>query len=174
MKKEKKKETKQFNHLTPNPDNKNNIISFEHNQSSNSLNFNLNKNNITIGPLNKTGMPATKKINIDDLEISESEEFAFLKDIKNYHSNKKTYDPSKVYVNHYFIPNRLNMNFLPKDILYKDGGYKESAQDIMATIDLLDNAQRNQEEGVHFTPKPEKKESGWDKFFKSFQCGQCS
>lgn len=66
------------------------------------------------------------------------------------------------------------MNFLPKEILYKEGGYKESAQEILATIDLLDKAQRNQEEGIEYIAKKDKNESVWDKFFKSFQCGQCS
>lgn len=98
IKKEKKKENaKLFNLLTSNPNNKNNRLLLESNDQANtSLNFNLNKSIVNLGQLNKTGLPTSKKLNIDDLDISESEEFAFLKDIKNYHPSKKTYDPSKV------------------------------------------------------------------------------
>ena len=71
------------------------------------------------------------------------------------------------------------MNFLPKDLLYNERDYKESTQDILRTIDLVERAQKFEEErakqrGKKIQREEEKKEGFWDKFFSTFKCGQCS
>ena len=118
------------------------------------------------------GMPKENaKINIDDLNISESEEFAFLNDLNHTRcTSKKTIDHSKM----------LNMNFLPKDLLYNESNYKESTQSILKTIDLVEKAQILHEEKIkgNVTKKKdnnkENKKGFWEDLFSTFKCGQCT
>ena len=118
------------------------------------------------------GMPKENaKINIDDLDISESEEFAFLNDLNHTRcTSKKTIDHSKM----------LNMNFLPKDLLYNESNYKESTQSILKTIDLVEKAQILHEEKIkgNVTKKKdsnkENKKGFWEDLFSTFKCGQCT
>ena len=70
-------------------------------------------------------------------DLHEGDEFNFLKDLNNKRGFiKRQNDPSKM----------LNMNFLPKDLLYNETNYQDSTQTILRTIDLIEKSQRIQEE----------------------------
>ncbi len=99
-------------------------------------------------------------------DLHEGDEFNFLKDLNNTRGDvKRKNDPSKM----------LNMNFLPRDLLYEGTNYKESTQKILRTIDLVEKAQRIQEEKKEKNnkKKEEPKESFIDSLFNAFKCGQC-
>ena len=99
-------------------------------------------------------------------DLHEGDEFNFLKDLNNTRGDiKRKNDPSKM----------LNMNFLPRDLLYEGTNYKESTQKILRTIDLVEKAQRIQEEKKEKNKKKkeEPKESFIDSLFNAFKCGQC-
>ena len=100
-------------------------------------------------------------------DLHEGDEFNFLKDLNNKRGFiKRQNDPSKM----------LNMNFLPKDLLYNETNYKDSTQSILRTIDLIEKSQRIQEEKKQKNIKKKEeppKESFIDSILNVFKCGQC-
>ncbi len=100
-------------------------------------------------------------------DLHEGDEFNFLKDLNNTRGFiKRQNDPSKM----------LNMNFLPKDLLYNETNYKDSTQSILRTIDLIEKSQRIQEEKKQKNIKKKEeppKESFIDSILNVFKCGQC-
>jgi hypothetical protein len=64
------------------------------------------------------------------------------------------------------------MSFLPKDLLYNESNYKNSNENLLAAIEILEKAQSNKEKNISQHPQHEKKEEGfWSKLFKPFKCG---
>lgn len=130
---------------------------------------------------NLLGFPKeNSKNNANELDVSESDDFAFLNDINQTRSSsKKTVNHSKMYFS-ILIFYRLNMNFLPKDLLYNnERDYNKSTQDILRTIDLVERGQKLQEERAKQKAEKkkkeeEKKEGFIDTFFNTFKCGVCS
>ena len=100
-------------------------------------------------------------------DLHEGDEFNFLKDLNNTRGFiKRQNDPSKM----------LNMNFLPKDLLYNETNYQDSTQSILRTIDLIEKSQRIQEEKKQKNIKKKEeppKESFIDSILNVFKCGQC-
>jgi hypothetical protein len=100
-------------------------------------------------------------------DLHEGDEFNFLKDLNNTRGFiKRQNDPSKM----------LNMNFLPKDLLYNETNYKDSTQSILRTIDLIEKSQRIQEEKKKKNIKKKKetpKKSFIDSILKGIKIGQC-
>ena len=100
-------------------------------------------------------------------DLHEGDEFNFLKDLNNKRGFiKRQNDPSKM----------LNMNFLPKDLLYNENNYQDSTQSILRTIDLIEKSQRIQEEKKQKKVKKNEeppKESFIDSMLSVFKCGQC-
>ena len=72
------------------------------------------------------------------------------------------------------------MNFLPKDLIYnKNTSYKNSTQNILRTIDIVEKAQKLQEEknrskiNKSEEKKIPEKKGFFDGLLDHFKCGQC-
>ena len=109
----------------------------------------------------------SKKINNDiyGLDLHE-EEFIFLNKI----NSKK--EPMKKIIRAKY----LNLDFMPKELLYKNNDYKDSAINILKSIDLVEKAQQVQENinknkilKIEKT-KREEKVGFWDNLFSGFNC----
>ena len=124
-------------------------------------NNNINKNK-------KLKKKISKSQKVDEIDLQENDEFNFLKDLNKYRVKK--YDNSK----------KLNMNFLPKDLIYnKNTSYKNSTQNILRTIDIVEKAQKLQEEknrskiNKSEEKKIPEKKGFFDGLLDHFKCGQC-
>ena len=140
-------------------------IDLEENKQNNDnlINSLLNNNNNK-----KPKKKISKNKKDEELDLQENDEFNFLKDLNKYRVKK--YDNSK----------KLNMNFLPKDLLYnKNTSYKNSTQNILRTIDIVEKAQKLQEEknkkkiNKSEEKKVPEKKGFFDELFDHFKCGQC-
>lgn len=66
---------------------------------------------------------------------------------------------------------RLDLSFLPKDLLYNDKTFEDSNKNILSAIEMLEKAQENKKE-VDNESKEAK--TFWDKvsnFMNPFKCG---
>jgi hypothetical protein len=66
---------------------------------------------------------------------------------------------------------RLDLEFLPKDLLYNNKNYSDSHKNLMDAIDILEKAQNQQ---FNETPKtePHAETSFWSKILNPFKCGK--
>lgn len=66
----------------------------------------------------------------------------------------------------------MDLDFLPKDLLYNDSTYKESNRQLLAAIEILEKAQSQKEKNVKVEEKNEGFWSKVGKIFTPFKCGQ--
>jgi len=71
---------------------------------------------------------------------------------------------------------RLDLDFLPKELLYNDKTYEKSKSDLLHAIDILEGAtQNNERKSIIVNPnlhKDKKTEGGFfSNLFSAFKCG---
>jgi hypothetical protein len=64
---------------------------------------------------------------------------------------------------------RLDLDFLPKDLLYNNKGYGDSQKNLLDAIEILEKAQHQQ---INIKPKVEEEQGFFSKMFSNFRCGK--
>ena len=107
---------------------------------------------------NKAEIPSS-----NELDLSEPPEFEFLKHIDDIQTHSKNeIDKTK----------QIDMSFLPSDLLYNETNIHKSSEEIIQSINLLENKITNKEQHKKKHNKKEKK-GFFENFFSFLSCNEC-
>lgn len=156
----------------------------------------MKKNNKHVGNSNSATKPVNKDLNISGnqksgfLQDKENKTRGEPNDNYNQTKNNNNTKPKSLLdkgkkVNNHFEVNpdrqknvdkeyfnikcRLDLSFLPKELLYNERSYCESKNNLLAAIEILEKAQENKNQ-VQKQDKPQESKSFWS-FINPFKCG---